>query len=679
MLKPSTLFTIFILCFPVFLFSQGNIPEEYFEIESVHPEWLESNPGQELFPNAEVIIIQDYVWVNFELFGRSPQVRYEYLRRLKIIGQEINDHNTISFEISREKDEVLVDWQAFTYGVNAEDEVIRFPVERPSLTTDKQADKVRYTVDFPFVKPGSVIELRYEVKTNEIEELRTWNFQREIPTIRSAITTYIPFAYEYLVIPKGDLTGLIHAERVFNNPSTPVQLTGDSQRRAVNPDPTFGRTTSGNVKTYIMNAIPAFKASEAFAPQAADDYIPSLSWLLSQDYFKRQTNEDLFDSWGQLDRVVGKKFRRKRIPGKVRKALDREASRASSVSRKETVQRIYQGVSELSWNGDYSVVPTNPGRTWKDQEGNSADINMLLFHSLKAAGFEVYPVLISTRDHGYAQGLYPLLSQFNHVLVAYRVDGEVILMDAVGGSAKAGLLPANDLNGEGYMLDGKGGDWIPLQSYQKVNQITYSRFTMNSAGRMDGEVSVVNQNFSTELELQKLDDVGDDVLAYFDKYVWTGREMADVSNGRVENIKELRDALKISVDVSMEEYVVNTGDILILKPMLMRTLLQNPFIEERRTAPVALPYPIWEAHMLGLRIPEGYEIAQTPESIRVIMPGGAGQFIYNVLLSDNILHVTSSIEINRTRYSPEEYQGIKDFFEYIVRKHQEDIVIKKVQ
>lgn len=679
MLKVSTLPVIFIVFFPVFLFSQGNIPEEYFEVESVHPAWVESNPGKEVFSDAEVIVIQDYSWVYFELFGRSPQVRYEYMRRLKVIDQRNEDHSSISFEISREKDEVLVDWQAFTYGMNPEEELIRFPVERASLTTDKQADKVSYTIDFPFVKPGSVIELRYEVKTNEIEELRTWNFQREIPIIRSAVTTYIPFAYEYLIIPKGNLSGLIHAEGSFDNPTRPVPLTGNNINNPVNSDPTFGRTTSGQVKTYIMNAIPAFQDSEAFAPQATDDYVPSLNWMLSQDYFKRQTNENLFDSWSQLDRAVGKKFRKKRIPGKVRKTLDREVSKASSVSRKETVQRIYQRISELSWNGDYSVVPSNPGRTWKDQAGNSADINLLLLHSLKAADCEVYPVLISTRDHGFVQGLYPLLSQFNHVLVAYKVGGETILMDAAGGSAKAGLIPANDLNGEGYMLDGKGGDWIPLQSYQKVNQITYSRFTMNSAGRMDGEVSVVNQNFSTELELQKLDDVGDDVLAYFDKYVWTGREMADVSNGRVENVKELRDALKISVDVSMEEYVVNTGDVLILKPMLMRTLLQNPFIEERRTAPVALPYPIWEAHMLGLRIPDGYEIAQIPASIRVIMPGGAGQFVYNVLHTDNILHVTSSIEINRTRYSPEEYQGIKDFFEYIVRKHQEDIVIKKVQ
>lgn len=679
MYKIPTLSAILFFVFPLFLFSQGDIPEEYFEVESVHPEWIENNPGQTLFPDEEVIIIQDYAWIYFELFGRSPQVRYEYMRRLKILDQGNQDYSTISFETLKDKDEALVDWQAFTYGINAEGEVIKFPVERSSLTVSKRSDRVVYTIDFPFVKPGSVIELRYEVKTDEIEELRSWIFQREFPTIRSAVTTFIPYAYEYLVLPKGDLGRLIMAEGTFDNPTNPVSLSGNNAENPINADPAFGRTTSGKVKTYIMNAIPALQAPETFAPQASDDYIPSLNWLLSQDYFKRQSNENLFSSWGQMDRVVGKKFRRRKVPGKVRKALDREIAGASSPSKTELLQRIYQRIGQLSWNGEYAALPSNPGRTWKDKEGNSANINMLLLHSLKAAGFEVYPVLISTRDHGFVQGLYPLLSQFNHVLVACILNGETILMDATGGNVKAGLLPANDLNGEGYLLDGKGGDWIPLQSYQKVNQVTYSRFTMDTAGRMDGEVSVVNQNFSTELELQKLDAVGDDVLAYFDKYVWTGREMADVSNGRIENIKELRDALKISVDVSMEEYVVNAGDILILKPMLMRTLLQNPFIEERRTAPVALPYPIWEAHMLGLRIPDGYEIAQTPESIRVIMPGGAGQFVYNVLLSDNILHVTSSIEINRTRYSPEEYQGIKDFFEYIVRKHQEDIVIKKVQ
>lgn len=678
MLQLNTISAFFIFCLPVFLFAQGDIPEEYFEVETLHPAWLESNPGVDLFPDAEVIMIQDYSWVYFELFGRSPQVRYEYLKRIKVVGLGNGDLSTFSFEISRANEEVLLDWEAFTYGMNAENDLIKFPVEKQSLTSSREGDKVVYQLDFPFVKPGSVIELRYEVKTNRIEDLKTWSFQRDIPILRSAVTTYIPFAYEYLVVPKGNLSSMIRAVGNFDTPSRPLNLSGSNANNLGN-EFTVKNGTSGQVMTFIMNAVPAFQVQEAFAPQATHEYIPSLSWVLSQDYFKRQTNENLFSTWGQLDRTVSRKFRKKRIPAKVRKALDREVVSASSVTRSEAIQAIYHRFSEFSWNGVYAAVPSTPGKAWKDEEGNSADINLLLLHALKEAGFEVYPVLISTRDHGFAQGLYPMLSQFNHVLVAYKDDGKTMLLDAAGGLEKAGLLPANDLNGEGYLLDGKGGDWVPLQSYQKVNQVTYSRFTMKSDGSMDGEVSVVNQNFSTELELQKLDDLNDDVLAYFDKYVWTGLEMANVSNGRIENIKELRDALKISVDVSMDEYVVNAGDVLILKPMLMRSLLQNPFVEERRTAPVSLPYPIWEAHMLGLRIPDGFEIAQTPQSIRVIMPGGAGQFVYNVLLSDNILHVTSSIEINRTRYSPEEYQGIKDFFEYIVRKHQEDIVLKKVQ
>lgn len=678
MIRSSTFFVLF-LC-PFFLLSQEyRIPEEYFPPNELHPVWLEENPAESVFPEAEVVVIQDFSWVHFELFGRSPQVRYEYVRRIKIVNQDSGPHSSLSFEVSRENEELLLAWQAFTYGFNAEDEVIKFPVDKKSITTQKKADKIIYTIEFPFVKAGAVIELRYEVRSNKVEVLKTWNFQGDLPVCRSAVTTYIPYAYEYLVVPKGNLSRLIRAEGDFNTPSRPITQTGPQNDRNIRPDFTYNRGTSGNVTTYLMKNQKPFAMEEAFAPEAVDDYIPSLTWFLSQDYFKRQTNENLFDSWGQLDRMLAKKFQKKRVPRKARKTIENEVARMATSSRSETIQRIYRRFSKFSWDGTYSAVPSSPGRTFKDEGGTSADINLLLLYALREAGFEANPVLISTRDHGYAQGLYPVLSQFNHVLVAYDNDGEVMLMDAVGGMEKAGILPANDLNGQGYRINGRGGEWVPLQSYQKVNQVTYSRFTMNPSGHMTGEVAVVNQNFSSELELQKLDELNDDVLAYFDKYVWTGLEMASVSNGRIENIQELRDALKISVDVSMDEYVVNTGDVLILKPMLMRTLLQNPFVSERRTAPVALPYPIWEAHMLGLRIPEGYEIAQAPESIRVIMPGDAGQFIYNVLLSDNILHVTSSIEINRTRYSPEEYQGIKDFFEYIVRKHQEDIVIKKVE
>jgi len=83
--------------------------------------------------------------------------------------------------------------------------------------------------------------------------------------------------------------------------------------------------------------------------------------------------------------------------------------------------------------------------------------------------------------------------------------------------------------------------------------------------------------------------------------------------------------------------------------------------------------------MIGIRLPEGYEVAQAPTPIRVLLPNGGGSFTYNVLEMGNIIHFTSAININQTTYPPEQYAGIRDFFQYVVNKHQEDIVIRKIQ
>ncbi|MEM9986485.1 MAG: hypothetical protein AAF804_15440, partial [Bacteroidota bacterium] len=71
-------------------------------------------------------------------------------------------------------------------------------------------------------------------------------------------------------------------------------------------------------------------------------------------------------------------------------------------------------------------------------------------------------------------------------------------------------------------------------------------------------------------------------------------------------------------------------------------------------------------------------IEQLPEPIRVRLPGNAGSFIYNVLQIDDIIHVSSTIYLNQTVFLPSEYLGIKSFFDYVVLKHNEDIVLKKV-
>ena len=669
----------FLLWVPLWIQAQVQFEEEYFDPAESHPVWLETDLASSVFPDEDLILIQDYCEIHFDLFSREPQVRYEIVRRLKVSGDSDVNSASMSFELSKEREESLFEWKAATLSFNAEGDVIEFPVSRRGLITQKGEDELRYTVNFPFVKPGAVLELRYSIRTDKLESLRPWLFQGEYATIMSMVTTYIPYSYQYLILATGSMDKLITTNSRFETNGQEAPFMGRNGGR--DEFEVLGnsvRTMNGNANSYMMMRMPAVKQTEAFSPASTDAYLPSISWQLSEDLYRRENNENLFDSWQQLDRITYRKFKYRKFPRRFRTELRNRVARTNRMTKQKAIQSLYEYFTRFDWNDSYRRLPENPGKAWRDEKGSSADINTLLLYSLREAGIEAYPVLVSTRSNGFAQGAYPLISQFNHLLVAYKDDGETVLLDASSGIPRAGLLPTEDLNGEGFLMNGRGGEWVPLQSYQKVNQVTYSRFTMAEDGTMVGEVSVVNQNFSSELELMKLVEVGENVQEYFDRYVWSGAETVNVSNGRVNQQVEASQSLEISADVSMDEFVVKAEDLLILKPMLMRSLIDNPFSEQERVAPVVLPYPVWEAHMLGLRIPEGYELVQVPESIRVMMPGNAGQFIYNVVADNRIIHVTSSIEINRTRYSPEEYQGIRDFFAYIVSKHEEDIVIKKL-
>lgn len=662
----------------LFSLSAQTYPEDWFG-EALDPVWFDITQTP-AFPDAPAVVIQEECRVHFELFGRAPRVRYEYLRRIRIQEDGVPTVLSVSLVSSGER-ESMADWKAATYSLNAEGELLAFPVDRRTVQIDKLPGEQRYSFPFPFVRKGAILELRYQVYSENIKSLNTWVFQQSWPVLRSQITTFIPASYQYLEIARGDLRGLIRLEGEFQQRETNLSLTDDQTASRLASGGAWRNSSQffGSAMTYRMINLPPVLKGEAFAPDQASDYLPSIGWQLEEDLFQRANNENLYTSWTHMDKVLSRRFRTGKLPAGDRDALAALVARRKKGSASATLDALYQEFRRWEWNGEYEAVPGSLGRAWKERSGSSAEINSLFLLALREAGLTASPVLISRKEHGFVQAVYPLITQFDHLLVAVDLGGDPVLVDVVGGMEKPGLLPRSDLNGEGFVVNGDGGEWIPLQSYQKINQVTYSRLVVHPEEMaLVGEVAVVSQDYSLEIEEGRLEAAGNDPASYFSTWVLEEGDHLDWSNGKIERREHLGEELSISCGVKMEDYLVRSDDLIFIKPMLMRSLARNPFQSPDRTAPIDLTYPVWEAHMLGLEIPAGYEIAQLPASIRVIMPGNAGQFMYNVMDLGNILHITSSIQINRTRFSAEEYQAIRQFFEYVVNKHQEDIVIKKV-
>jgi hypothetical protein len=105
---------------------------------------------------------------------------------------------------------------------------------------------------------------------------------------------------------------------------------------------------------------------------------------------------------------------------------------------------------------------------------------------------------------------------------------------------------------------------------------------------------------------------------------------------------------------------------------------ENPFKSTERFYPVEMPYARDETYIFSMFIPEGYEVDELPKSVIVkLNEAGDGQFEYRISESGGIISMRSRIQLKRAYYLPEEYDILREFFNLVVKKHNEQIVLKK--
>ena len=106
---------------------------------------------------------------------------------------------------------------------------------------------------------------------------------------------------------------------------------------------------------------------------------------------------------------------------------------------------------------------------------------------------------------------------------------------------------------------------------------------------------------------------------------------------------------------------------------------ENPFKSESRAYPVDYPYPSNETYMLTLNIPEGYAVDELPEDMVIALPEQAGRYTFTTKQRGNTIQLTSRLKIGKMKFYAQEYPHLRQFFNMIVTKEQEQIVLKKIE
>ena len=292
---------------------------------------------------------------------------------------------------------------------------------------------------------------------------------------------------------------------------------------------------------------------------------------------------------------------------------------------------------------------------------------------LEKANINVSPVLISTRDHGFVRETSPISSQFNYVICLASIGDKTFLLDATDKLLPTGMLPERCLNGNGFVVSKDGYKWVKLQSPIKSKTFVMADMVLSSSGEVKCNLHIERGGFDalTNRKRYLSKNESEYVKDLIDGKPW------EVSKTEILNAKDTSKPLTEKYELQINEHVVTTPDALYLNPFLLHRLDENPFKLENRQYPVDYGSAFERIYMCKIYLPEGYKIDELPQSKVITLTANAGKYTYSINQSGNVLNFISSLQINKSIFSQPEYPNLREFYNQLVAKQAEQIVLKK--
>lgn len=538
---------------------------------------------------------------------------------------------------------------------------------------DSYNDKIKFTL--PNVRVGSVIEYSYTIDSEFVFNFQDWTFQRSIPVAWSEYRTYIPEYYQYQVITKGHLPFL---EATRENLNDNIVLTSKSRNGYTKVSTSFENTTVTFLKEYrrwVIKDVPAFKEEPIMT--SPNNFVSNVSYELAYIKWPNRPTRDIMGSWQKLNQryfessFFGSPMRSSNFLNKELEGLALDGK-----TDEEKIAIIYNHVkNRVRWNGvNRRSLTTNLRDPYENGEGTSAEVNLILTSMLQKAGIAADPVLCSTRGHGLVQEAYPITEQFNNVLCKIELaDDNYILIDATDRYLPINILPKRCMNSVGWVVSKNNSGFVRIVSNNKVSKKVSGSLTLEETGNVSGELEMEYTGYSGRDK--RKDYVNDGSEEYINSRIdgleWEINELA------VENEEELSSPFIEKFDV--ESFTANDelGDVIYLQSKFAGATTTSPFKSDTRTYPVDFPHPIENMYYVNINIPEGYIVESIPEPFAVALPDKGGKYSFQVSVRGNQLNVYTKLAINQRFFAPEHYAYLKGFYDHIIAKEKELIVLKK--
>jgi len=638
-----------VITIPVFLSAQQS-PLDYGKV-------IPSDFNNTLYPNekgAEAIVLLNYL--KAEMINESGfKIKYTRHVRIRILKSSGYDYANISIPYS--KSDQLIGLEACTHNFENGETVSIDLSKKDFISENIYGNEYTRRFTFPQVREGSIIEYTYSYIESDIWQFVPFTMQKSIPVRHAEFLAVYPDYFVYNI----NRSGFNYIEEIHSTQSGYVG------------------TMSANFNVYLWTGrnLPAFQP-EPYLP-AMHEYLAGLSFELAAVNFPNGSDEfasptyNRFSQRLMLSDLFGKYLNSYLLfSGEVKKFT------AGANNQYEKMEAIYNNIRNyMSWNGNNSfMLSKNHKDAYKDKNGNSADINLMLVNMLRTAGINADPVILSTINNGTLNRLMAYDGNFDYVVCLANIDGEEYLLDATNNYLPMGYLPYYCLNGEGWVVNEEKGRFVNLRNEEKDFKTEYYRIQINEDGSISGNLEINYEGYSGYNLKKELKNIGDEYLK--------AKYLADYANVKftdleVTGLQDIETPLNINFGIETGKILQDAGEIVFFSPsnIYLSNNSINPFVKEYREFPVNLGCPEMIYFIYLIEIPENLSIDEIPETIRLVMPDNAGRFTFSVTAENNTIHLQGQLQINKTYFTPEEYPALREFYTLINQSLNKMIILKR--
>lgn len=575
--------------------------------------------------------------------------------------------------------EKLENVKGITYNL-VNGEVIETKMGVESVVTDKIDNEFTYKkFTLPQVRPGSILEYTYEINSDFIGNLQPWKFQSSFPCLWSEYSIDIPYVFEYVFFKQSSIPYYINTVKNKSDNYRIVQTdkTTESYSSDITQFPTVNTVTR-----WVMKDLPAFKEENYLS--SAKNYESGIEFQLTAYNFHDHPHDNKLGDWNSASKIL---LENKQMGAEL--ILDNAYLNSSLNPIKQiSTNPLFLAHNTYQWVQKSFTCTGNQGKLmdksirecFNRKSGSTAEINMVLVAMLRHEKLDAHPLILSTRNNGFARSKYPILSQYNYLVAMVYIDGKSYVMDASFPDLGFNKLDEECYNGIGHIINSES-EPITLSA----DSLTESQFTNvlltqdeKNTGNWTGKLSQQMGYFESTRQREKIRTSGKEKYLKDYKTNISKPATGEFSINNLTLIQETNfdEPMKIEYDFSIKE--VPNSNLIYFLPVWVSNFTKNPFTSATRHYPVEMNSKLDQIYNFQMDIPQGFQVDEMPKSTRVKLNESDGIFEYLISNSGTQINLRTRIKLNKATFASEDYESLRNFFSFISRKFAEQIIFKKL-